>query len=132
VSKEDPHADLKQHRLTPEIARLAETSRALSRPPRRERAEETFARIPHERGLALFRRLNCPACVALVELDRLILTQPKNPVIFWSPRLRQMGLTHGNRRRALRQLEALGVVEIEHRGSGLGPLVTSLWHPPQG
>jgi hypothetical protein len=102
-----------------------------SRPLRRPRSEETFARIPHDRALELYRRrIGEPAWAALIELDRLILTQRgKNPVRFWSPRLRAAGLTSGIRGRALRHLEAAGVIEIEHMGDGLSPLVRHLWYP---
>jgi hypothetical protein len=63
-------------------------------PLRRSRAVETFARIPHDRALELWRRrIGSPAWMVLIELDRLVLTQRgKNPVRFWSPRLRSAGL----------------------------------------
>ena len=106
-----------------------------SRSLRRQRSEETFARIPHDRGLELYRRhrISGPAWAALIELDRMILAQRgKNPVRFWSPRLRVAGLTSGVRIRALLQLKAAGVIEIEQRGAGLSPWVTHLWYPRRG
>jgi hypothetical protein len=51
---------------------------------RRQRETETFARIPHDRGLELYRRhrISGPAWAALIELDRMVLTQRgKNPVV---------------------------------------------------
>jgi hypothetical protein len=106
----------------------------LAAPARRPRAVETFARIPHDRGLALCRhRLNWAAWAVLIELDRLLLKAGgKNPVRLWSSRLRTMGVSKQTRARALRELQAAGVVEIEQRGKGLSPWVTHLWHQRRG
>ena len=49
-----------------------------------------------------------------------------------SARLRAIGLKAGNRRRALQQLVAAGVVLVERRGPGLAPQVTHLWYPAPG
>jgi hypothetical protein len=62
----------------------------------------------------------------------MVLTQGgKNPVLFWSPRLRALGLTTHTRQRALQNLKAAGVVKVEQRGRGLSPWVTHLWYPLQ-
>jgi hypothetical protein len=100
-----------------------------SAPTRRPRTTETFARIPHDKGLALGQyKLGWAAWVVLIELDRLMLKAGnRNPVRLWSPRLRAMGVIDACRMRALRQLEAAGVVKVEQRGSGLSPWVTHLW-----
>ena len=100
-------------------------------PLRRPRAAETFARIPHGRALALYpHHIGEAGWQVLFELDRLILAgRGKNPVIFWSPRLREAGLRRNTRARALRRLEEAGVIEVEWRETGLGPLVRHLWHP---
>jgi hypothetical protein len=96
----------------------------------RARATETFARIPHDRGLVLCRYgISIHAWAVLIELDRLILKAGgKNPVRFWSSRLRALGLVHQTRARALRQLEAAGVIKVCQRGKGLSPWVTHLWY----
>jgi hypothetical protein len=99
---------------------------------RRVREAQTFARMPHDRALdQLYRhRVGEHAWAVLIELDRMILAQRgKNPVLFWSPRLRALGLTTHTRRRALRNLEAAGVVKVAQRGRGLSPWVTHLWYP---
>jgi hypothetical protein len=100
----------------------------------RRREVETFARIPHNRALKLYpRRLTGSAWAVLIELDRLILAaRGRNPVLFWSPRLRAAGLTRHVRTQALKRLEAAGVVEVEWRGHGLAPMVRHLWFPEQG
>jgi hypothetical protein len=96
----------------------------------RRRTLETFARIPHDRALALYgHRISGAAWVVLIELDRLILRAGgKNPVRFSSPRLRALGLTHRLRAKALRQLEAAGAIKMKQRGPGLSPWVTHLWY----
>lgn len=100
---------------------------------RRARSEQTFARIPHDRALELHRyKISSAAWMVLIELDRIILkARGSNPVKFWSPRLRSIGLIRGNRSRALRQLEAAGVISVEYRGHGLAPWVTHHWYPLQ-
>jgi hypothetical protein len=115
-------------------ATVDDTPNAGSHPLRRPRSEETFARIPHDRALELYRRrINGSAWMALIELDRMILAQRgQNPVLFWSPRLRAAGLTKHTRWRALRQLEAAGVVKIEQEGKGASPRVRHLWYPRRG
>jgi hypothetical protein len=101
-------------------------------PQRRQRSTETFARIPHDRGLALYRQLGGPAWVLLIELDRLILKgRGRNPIKLTSGRLRDIGIGHNTRRRALQELEAAGVIRIERRGRGRSPWVLHLWYPRQ-
>ena len=102
-----------------------------SPPARRPRATETFARIPHDKALALYRyHLSPSAWLVLIELDRLILKRRgQNPVRFASARLHTVGIKRNVRARALRQLVTAGVVRVMHRGRGLSPLVTHLWYP---
>ena len=102
-------------------------------PLRRARTTETFARIPHDKGLALCRlKLGWAAWAILIELDRLILkARGQNPVRLWSPRLRAAGVIEQTRARALRQLEVAGVIKIEKRGQGLSPWATHFWYPIQ-
>jgi hypothetical protein len=100
----------------------------LAAPQRRLRATETFARIPHDKGLAL--DISGTAWRVLIELDRLILKAGgRNPIPLSSKRLRAIGLISGTRARALRRLEAAGVVKIKRRGRGHGPWVFHTWYP---
>lgn len=97
-------------------------------PQRRARLTETFARIPHDKGLAL--KISGPAWVLLIEIDRLILKAGgRNPVSLSSKRLRAIGLNTGNRERALRRLEAAGVILVKRRGQGHSPWVFHTWYP---
>ena len=91
---------------------------------RRQRSVRTFARIPHAEALALYQhhRLCGAAWTVLVELDYLILRAGgRNPVKFSSSRLRAIGLNRDVRARALRELEAAGVIAIRRRGRDLSP-----------
>jgi hypothetical protein len=103
-----------------------------SPPGRRTKATETFARIPHDKALALYQqhRLSATAWIVLVELDRLILKRRgQNPVRFDSGRLSKIGLKASRRAYALRQLATAGVIRVASRGPGLSPWVTHLWYP---
>lgn len=108
----------------------AEKARAPgSRPMRRPRSEETFARIPHDRARKLFRHLGRPAWMLLIELDRLILTgRGRNPLKLTSEALRGSGLTRRQIERGLYQLEHAKIITVE-RKRGRCPLVTHLWYP---
>jgi hypothetical protein len=104
---------------------------ASSPAPRRQRSPETFARIPHDRALALGRhKLSGTAWLVLIELDRMILKgRGRNPVHLASHNLRAAGV-HGHfKTRALRQLERAGAVRIVERGRGKAPLIAHLWYP---
>ena len=100
----------------------------------RPRTTETFARVPHDKALALYEhRLSSAAWVVLIELDRLILKRRgQNPVRFDSVRLATVGIEGVTRMRALRQLADAGVVRVTSRGVGLSPWVTHLWYPVRG
>jgi hypothetical protein len=97
---------------------------------RRQRMAETFARIPHNRGRVLgHQHLTGTAWWLLIELDRLIFEgRGKNPVRLTHRRLKAAGLSRFAAMRALRPLEAAGIVSVERR-RGRAPLVTSLWFP---
>jgi len=97
---------------------------------RRQRITETFARIPHDRGLALGRRkLSNAAWVLLIILDRLIFEgRGRNPIKLTHRSWKATELSHDAMTDALRQLEAAGVVSVEHR-PGRAPRVTHLWFP---
>ena len=105
-----------------------------SPPEPRARTTETFARVPHDKALALYEhRLSSAAWAVLIELDRLILKRRgQNPVRFDSVRLATVGIEGVTRMRALRQLADAGVVRVTSRGVGLSPWVTHLWYPVRG
>jgi hypothetical protein len=56
---------------------------AVPAPRRRTPTRETFARIPHKRGMELYGRIHGAAWIILLELDRLIFKSfGRNPVRF--------------------------------------------------
>ena len=97
---------------------------------RRQRIAETFARIPHDRGLALRRHnLTGAAWILLILLDRLIFEgRGRNPVKLTHRCLKAAGFSRYAAKRALRSLEKASVVAVtRHRGRA--PLVTHRWFP---
>jgi GTP-sensing pleiotropic transcriptional regulator CodY len=103
-------------------------------PQRRARLKGTFARIPHEQAYELARyRLSSPAWLILIELDRLILEgRGRNPVRLVNRNLKKAGVTNHTKTRALRQLEAAGVISVRAEGVGKALWVTHHWFPLQG
>ena len=99
-----------------------------SSPRRRQRSTESFARIPYAKGLALHQHdIGSAGWTILLELDRLILeARGRNPVSLTNHHLRQYGVDRAGKWRALRKLEAAGVIAIERRGRE-APLITHLW-----
>jgi len=102
---------------------------------RRARSGETFARIPHDRGLRLYGHVSGAAWVILIELDRLILTsKARNPIPLDHERLFGVGMTRSTIHKALRQLQKAKVVQVEycakHRQDDT--LVAHLWYPRTG
>jgi hypothetical protein len=99
---------------------------------RRQRLKETFARIPHDRARHELKHIGAPAWRLLIEIDRLILkNRGKNPVRLSNQYLRSVGVTRHSKTRALRQLEAAGVIRVMSSGKGRAPLITHLWFPIQ-
>jgi len=102
-----------------------------TRATRRPRTAETFARIPHERGLALRGRISAIGWVLLIEIDRLILKgHGRNPARLTNQRLRELGINRETKQYQLRRLEAAGVLKVEtHQRKWT--VVTHLWFPVQ-
>jgi hypothetical protein len=100
---------------------------------RRTRLKGTFARIPHEQAYELARyKLSSSAWLILIELDRLILEgRGRNPVRLINRNLKKAGVTNHTKTRALRQLEAAGVISVRAPGVGKVPWVTHHWFPLQ-
>jgi hypothetical protein len=97
---------------------------------RRRWTKETFARIPHQRGLQLYtHKVGGAAWAVLIELDRLILkARGQNPIRLSNHNLQAMGMSRSTKMKALRQLESAGVITVDLQGRG-AVKVTHLWHP---
>jgi hypothetical protein len=96
--------------------------------PRRRRTKEYFARIPHKRGLELYKHLGGAAWAVLIEIDRQILKRGKNPIRLTNQNLEKVGMTRSTKSKALRQLHKAGVIILDQQGHGAA-LVTHLWFP---
>jgi Fe-S cluster biosynthesis and repair protein YggX len=104
--------------------RLKKQSKASNK---RTRSGETFARIPHDRGRRLYKKIDAAAWAILIELDWLILTSKgQNPIRLTNERLYSIGMSRNAKRKALRQLENAGVIKVERHERGI-VLVTHLW-----
>ena len=90
---------------------------------------ETFARLPHDKTMKLYGKVGVAAMIILIHLDLLIFKSfGRNPVRLSNDKLATLGMSRSTKMRALRQLEAAGVIEAVQQGCE-SPLVTHLWHP---
>jgi hypothetical protein len=100
-------------------------------PARRKRApaKETFARIPHDRGMKLYGQVGGAPWIILLELDRLIFKSfGRNPVRLANQNLKAAGMSRTAKRKALRQLQDAEVITVVRQGRE-AVLVTHHWHP---
>ena len=79
--------------------------------------------------MELFGHIDGAAWIILLELDRLIFKSfGRNPVHLTNQALEAVGMRRNSKWKALRQLEAAGVITVAREGRE-APLVTHLWHP---
>jgi hypothetical protein len=107
-----------------------ETLKTVASPPRRGMRgdKETFARIPHNKGMRLY-GIDGAAWVVLLELDRLIFkAYGRNPVKLGNESLKDIGMPRNTKWKALRQLQKAGVITVVQQGQE-ATLVTHHWHP---
>ena len=110
-----------QKKTTPNRSRKAKRKRLAM--------DVTYACIPHEVGQQLAKHMTPTMFAVLVELDRLIFEGfGQNPVKLTNYNLK---LRRRRKPRALRRLEALGVISVEWNGRG-APIVTHNWFPVTG
>jgi hypothetical protein len=108
-----------------------ETLETGAAPARRKRApaKETFAKIPHNRGVALYAQIGGAPWVILLELDHLIFKSfGRNPVHLANQNLKAVGMSRTAKRKALHQLQDAGVITVARQGRE-AVLVTHHWHP---
>ena len=131
---DDPF-DLGSFALTPgQLAELAPLQKKPELKPRSMRSARSarpagarFVQLPYERTLAAAGRHRDARLAVLIELAYRTFKANQNQVPLANKTLRSVGITHKAKARALRQLEAAGLVTITRRGSGKSPLVTILW-----
>jgi hypothetical protein len=59
----------------------------------------------------------------------LVFRYHRNPVYFYSPKLRKLGIFGDKRARALRELEQAGFIQVRPSKKGMSLLVACLWRP---
>ena len=87
---------------------------------------ETFVKLPYESALAIAGRRDASMAV-LVELAHLRFRKRDNPVSIGNAALRAVGVSPDAKVRALRLLEADGLVAVDWRGGKKTPHVRLLW-----
>ena len=120
--------DLGALALTPEtLAELAE-ARKQAQPKRvRPARPEAFVKLPYERTLAAAGRLGNAPLAVLVELAYQAFKRHRSVVPLANAALRSVGVSHDAKVRALRRLEADGMIAVDWRGGRKTPVVTLLW-----
>jgi hypothetical protein len=110
------------------------TAPPVSKPStRRAKIQETFARIPHDRAVKLYRHLGGPEWLLLIEIDRLILkNRGRNPIKLTNQNLAVAGMQPKTKARALRRLQRAGVITVAPYEPGQSPVVTHLWYAIKG
>jgi hypothetical protein len=114
--------------LTPQtLAELAEARKQAQLKRVRPARPEPFVKLPYERTLAAAGRLGNAPLAVLVELAYQAFKTHRTVVPLANAALRSVGVSRLAKLRALRQLEASGLVAVGRRGKGRSPLVTLLW-----
>jgi hypothetical protein len=121
---DDPF-DLDALRLMPELAaKLAEASPKGR--PRKPARPEAFVKLPYRLALTAAGRRDASLAV-LVELTYRAFKTHRNQVPLGNAVLRSVGVSRDAKLRALRRLEADGMVSVDWRGGKKTPSVTLLW-----
>jgi hypothetical protein len=92
----------------------------------------TYARIPHDRGLKLAKRIGNPALAVLLALEHVIHQEHTNRVKLTNGLLERYGISRQSKSRGLSQLGAAGVISVVKRGRFEAPIVTHHWYTRQG
>ena len=92
---------------------------------------ETWAPIPHHRGLELAKRIGDPVLAVLLVLEIAIHDARSNLVKLTNDLLYQYKITHQSKTRGLRQLAAAGVISVEWNRLE-APMVTHHWYTEDG
>jgi hypothetical protein len=117
----DDEFDLAACRLTPELAANLQPGKKLL-PARRE----IFVQLPYKMALTVAVRRDASSAV-LIELAYQAFKTHRNPVPLTNVALRAVGVSSDAKVRALRRLEADGIVSVDWRGGRKTPLVMLRW-----
>lgn len=130
--------DAKELQLTKELQEelfAAQAARAAKEGPRKlkRRTEKgaEFAMLPYGQTLAAAGWMKCAPLAVLIELSYQVFKTHKLEVVLSNSTLRSIGISHWAKNRALRQLEAAGMVAVDWRARR-SPLVTVRWMVKSG
>jgi hypothetical protein len=98
-----------------------------SKPRRQARAKAKFVILPYEQALAAAGQMKCAPLAVLIELAYQIFKHKQSRVALTNSALRSIGISYKAKLRALRQLEAAGLVKVTWAGRRRSPRVTVLW-----
>jgi hypothetical protein len=106
--------------------------------PRRQRKRskvarlaQTWAKIPHHRGLELAKRAGDSMLAVLLVLEHIIHEAHSNRIKLTNDLLKQYGITRQSKTRGLRKLAAAEVISVEQHGLE-APIVTRHWYTKGG
>ena len=102
------------------------------RSPAKIKLAGTWAKIPHDRGLELAKRVGSPVLAVLLALEHIIHDAGSNRVKLTNGLLKQYGITRQSKTRGLRQLVAANVITLEQCGEREAPVVTHHWYTKYG
>jgi hypothetical protein len=89
--------------------------------------DRPFVMLDYARTLAAAGQLRNAPLAVLLELAHQSFKTHRNTVPLSNVRFRSVGVSPDAKVRALRQLEAVGMISVDWRGGSKTPLVTLLW-----
>jgi hypothetical protein len=98
---------------------------AAAKPKRRRRVE--FVMLPYDQTMAAAGAMKDATLAVMVELAHQVFKAHKREVVLSNYALRPVGISYKAKLRALRQLEAAGMVAVDWKGERKSPRVTVLW-----
>jgi hypothetical protein len=127
-----PRFDAKELALTRELreeifaAQAARAATEGSRKLKRRSQRVEFVMLPYAQTIAGAGRTKCAALAVVIELAYQVFKTHKPEVLLSNSMLRSVGISYQAKLRALRQLEAAGMITVDWRGRK-SPLVTVSW-----
>ena len=127
AKRTDDAFDLDAYRLTPEQAAEIAKAHKQTQPKRARLAEpEAFVMLPYTQTLAAAGRLGDAPMAVLVELAYQHFKTHRNVIPLGNAAFESVGISHDAKVRALRRLQADGMVSVDWRGKRT-PHVRLLW-----
>jgi hypothetical protein len=132
MSKPDNEFDARELALTRELkeeifaAQAARTATEGSRKLKRRSQRVEFVMLPYAQTMCAAGKVKSAALAVMVELAYQVFKTHKSEVVLSNAMLRSVGISHKAKLRALRQLEAAGVVVVDWKARK-SPRVSVSW-----